>query len=137
MFEGTNVPRQRPRGDESVGASSGLPADSLVGSATFRNRRRRGTRRREAKRSVFWHNNAVIMTVRYAVGMSTAGCFDSLCREVCRDAQPRSVLVWLCRDRFPVDIALCRVVVFEAARQEHPLRACGQFRQVSLLSGEG
>lgn len=43
--------RGNAHGDESVGASSGLPADSLVGPATFRNRLRRGHvgRRRQSE----------------------------------------------------------------------------------------
>lgn len=58
---GANAGGNKPRRQETVGASSGLPADSLVGSGTFRNHRRDGhAYTSEGGKASYWHNIAVI-----------------------------------------------------------------------------
>lgn len=47
---------------------------------------------------------------------------------------PIFALVWLCRDRLPVDIAMDRVAILKSIQQEHPLRAVNSRKRSSRIA---
>lgn len=68
---------------------------------------------------MYWHNTVVIMAIRSGkVNSRLTHWVGDL--HACTTQQNRTDL--LCRDRFPVDIAFYRAVIFKATQQEHSLR---------------